>query len=255
MLEFGHKIAEKHNSHDLFADDGGEIERTAPLLKGLDDLSNAEKLKMEKEMLGFYISGHPLDKYRDTVECFTTCTIGKLSELKDGTEVTVGGIIAAIKTMIDKKGNQMAFATLEDYSGQSELIIFSSCYETGKEFIDIDKMVIMSGRVSTREGEAAKIIVTEALPMEKLTERFNCQLVIKIGSDCSDKTIDRALESLTEYKGPAPVLLAARENGSEVYIKSDKYAVNINFELLNRLKELLGEQGAYLRPLNKKETV
>ncbi len=253
MLEFGHKIAEKHNSHDLFADSGGAIERTAPVLKQLDEFSNSEKLKMEKEMLGFYISGHPLDTYRDTIECFTTCRIGNLSQVKDGSEVTVGGIIAAIKTMIDKKGNQMAFATLEDYSGTTELIIFSSCYEKNKEFIDIEKMVLMSGKVSTREGEAAKIICTEALPIEKLTERFNCQLVIKIDADCSDTTIDRALESLTEYKGPSPVLLAARENGSEVYIKSEKYAVAINFALLNRLKELLGENGAYLRPLNKKE--
>ena len=255
MLEFGHKIAEKHSSHDLFADSGGSIERTAPQLKDIPDLSNAEKLKMEKEMLGFYISGHPLDKYRETVACFTTCTIGNLSQVKDGSEVTVGGIIVAIKTMLDKKGNQMAFATLEDYSGATELIIFSSCYEKNKEFIDVDKMVLMSGKVSTREGEAAKIIVSEAMAMEKLTERFNCQLVIKIGTDCSDTTIDRALESLTEYSGPSPVLLAARENGSEVYIKSEKYSVNINFTLLNRLKELLGENSAYLRPLNKKETV
>ena len=255
MLEYGHKIAEKHSSHDLFADSGGAIVRTAPQLKDLPELSNAEKLKMEKEMLGFYISGHPLDKYRETVACFTTCTIGNLSQIKDGTDVTVGGIIVAIKTMLDKKGNQMAFATLEDYSGATELIIFSSCYEKSKEIIDVDKMVLMSGKVSTREGEAAKIIVSEAMAMDKLTERFNCQLVIKIGTDCSDTTIDRALESLTEYQGPSPVLLAARENGSEVYIKSEKYSVNINFTLLNRLKELLGENSAYLRPLNKKENV
>ncbi len=91
------------------------------------------------------------------------------------------------------------------------------------------------------------------MPLEKLTERFNCQLVIKIDSDCTDKTIDMALESLEKYKGNAPVLLAARENGSEVYIKSEKYSVNLDFTLLNALKEILGESAAYLRPLNKKE--
>jgi hypothetical protein len=114
-------------------------------------------------------------------------------------------------------------------------------------------MVLITGRVSTREGEAAKVIGSEVLPLDKLTERFNCQLVIKIDADCSDNTIDRALTSLENSRGNTPVLLAARENGSEVYIKSDKYAVNLDFSLLNSLKELLGESGAYLRPLNKKE--
>ena len=253
MLEFGHKVAEKQNSHDLFADSGGTIERIAPQLPQIEEWSNSHKLASEKEMLGFYVSGHPLDKYRDTLSCFTTCQLGNLSQVTDGMEVTVGGIISVVKTMLDKKGNMMAFATLEDYTGSTELIIFSSCYETSKEFIAEEKMVLMVGRVSTREGEAAKVIVNEALPMEKLTERFSCQLVIKVNSDCSDTTIDQALESLNKYKGNAPVLFAARENGSEVYIKSAKYTVNIDFKLLNQLKELLGESGAYLRPLKKKE--
>ncbi|KAA3634244.1 MAG: DNA polymerase III subunit alpha [Calditrichaeota bacterium] len=253
MIEYAHKVAEKHNSHDLFADSGGAIDRVAPKLADIEEWKNSKKLAMEKAMLGFYVSGHPLDKYRETLNCFTTCQLGRLSSITDGTEVTVGGIITSIKTMLDKKGNQMAFATIEDYTGSTELIIFSSCYETSKEFIADERMVLMVGRVSTREGEAPKVIVNEALALENLTERFNCQLVIKVDSDCSDTIIDSALESLERYKGAAPVLLAARENGSEVYIRSEKYAVNIDFELLNHLKELLGETGAYLRPLNKKE--
>ena len=169
----------------------------------------------------------------------------------DGREVTVGGIIASVKQMTDKKGNAMAFATLEDYSGKVELILFSSCYEKCKENVEIDKMVIVTGRVSTREEEAAKIIGNEVLPLEKLTERFNCQLVIKINADRGDTTIDSVVSSLEQHKGNTPVLIAARENGSEVYIKSKRYSVKIDFELLNDLKELLGESEAYLRPMNK----
>ena len=89
--------------------------------------------------------------------------------------------------------------------------------------------------------------------MEQLTERFSCQLVIKIDRHCSDNKIDEALASLEHYKGDSPVLIAAQENGSEVYIRSKKYSVNPDFALLNNLKELLGESAAYLRKLSMKE--
>lgn len=253
MLEYGHKVSVTQNSHDLFADDAGAISRVAPELNQIDDWSASKKLANEKTILGFYISGHPLDKYRDELKYFTTCHIGDLSLASDGREVTIGGILTAVKTMLDKKSNMMAFATLEDYTGSVELIIFSSCYDMCKEYITEERMVLITGRVSTREGEAAKVIASEVLPLEQLTEKFNCQLVIKIGAECPDNTIDEALASLENSKGNTPVLLAAQENGSEVYIKSDKYAVNLDFSLLNNLKELLGESGAYLRPLNKKE--
>jgi hypothetical protein len=90
--------------------------------------------------------------------------------------------------------------------------------------------------------------------MAALTERFNCQLVIKIDADCTDQTIDHVLSSLTEYQGPAPVLLAARDNGSEYYIRSRKYKVKLDFQLLDSLKDLLGESKAYLRPIEEKQT-
>ena len=154
--------------------------------------------------------------------------------------------------MVDKRGNMMAFVTLEDFSGQTELIIFSDCFEKSKEYLVADRMVLISGRVSTREEERPKVICSELIPLEKLTEQFNCQLVIKLSPDCAEETIERALTTLEQFRGKVPVLLVARENGSEVYIKSSRYAVTMDFELLNRLKELLGDHAAYLRPVGLK---
>lgn len=253
MLEFGHRVAVIDSSHDLFAGSTGEVERVSPKLPEIDEWPNSKKLTNEKASLGYYVSGHPLDKFRNELNNFTTYRIGNIPQSADGKEVTVAGIISTVKTMLDKKGNMMAFISIEDYSGSVELIVFSSCFEKSNEYIKEDRMILVSGRVATREGEAAKIITSDILPLEKLTERFNCQLVIKIDADCSDKKIESILASLEEYKGNTPVLLAASENGNEVYIRSGKYAVNLDFELLNRLKEMLGESGAYLRPLDKKE--
>jgi len=252
MLEFGHRVFEISNTHDLFAGTSVEIERVAPKLPDIKEWSTSEKLTREKTMLGFYISGHPLDKYRDELALFTTSSSAGLVQVPDGREVTVGGIIAAVKKMVDKKGNMMAFATLEDFSGGVELILFSDCFEKAKDCVEVDNMVLVTGRVNTREGEAAKIIGNEVMPLEKLTERFNCQLVIKFDENCSEKNIDKALASLAKNRGNVPVLLETRENGSVVYIKSNKYAVNLDFKLLNSLKELLGDSAAYLRPMGVK---
>ncbi len=186
MLEFGHKVNENSSSHDLFADGGGEIERVSPELKDIPEWSNSEKLAQEKLMLGYYVSGHPLDKYRDELGCFTSHRIGDLSQVPDDREVTIGGIVATVKTNIDKRGNTMAFVTVEDYSGSVELIFFSDCYDKSKEDTVTEKMVLVTGRIATREGEAPKIIASDLYPMEKLTERFSCQLVIKIDRHCSD---------------------------------------------------------------------
>ncbi len=252
-LDFGHRVAAKDSSHDLFAAAGKEIKRTAPPLPDIDEWSNTEMLAKEKDMLGFFVSGHPLDRYRDELGSFTSYTTMALSDAPDGREVTAGGILTATKTMIDKKGNMMAFATLEDFTGSVELILFSDCYEKSRESVAVDRMVLVTGKVNTREGEAPKIVCSEVLGLEKLTERFNCQLVIKVDSGCPEATIESALAILDDFQGTAPVLLAARDNGSEVYIRSNRYHVNPNFELLNHLKKILGETSAYLRPLRRRE--
>jgi DNA polymerase-3 subunit alpha len=249
MLEFGRAIYQNSGLNDLFTGAGMKVERVPPKLPDITEWSSSEMLTQEKSILGFYISGHPLDKYRETLSSFSDCTAAGMSEVADGREVTLGGIIVAFKTMVDKKGNLMAFATMEDFSGTVELILFSDCYAKSSEVVKVDRMVLVTGRVSTREGEAAKLLGSELLALENLTERYKCQLVIKIDTDCSEKQIQNTLATLEDFRGNVPVLLAARENGSEIYIRSKKYAVNLDFDLLNRLKELLGDSGAYLRPL------
>jgi DNA polymerase-3 subunit alpha len=253
-LEYGHKVMAQSDTHDLFAGAGMTIQRTEPKLPEVPLWTSPEELAHEKEALGFWISGHPLDRYRDELASFTTTSAAGLEQVVDGREVTLGGVVAQVKRMPDKRGNMMAFTTLEDFSGQTELIIFSDCYEQSKQDLVVERMVLVSGRVSTREGERPKVICSEVLPLEKLTERFNCQLVIKLDSDCAEKTIERALAALDQYRGQVPVLLAARENGSEVYIKSRRYSVKMDFELLNLLKELLGDSSAYLRPVGPRES-
>ena len=249
LLELGHKVAAMSSTHDLFAADGARVERVAPALPEVAEWSNSQRLALEKQMLGFYVSGHPLEQYRDELIAFTTGSAASLVGAVDGREVTVGGIVSQVKTMQDKKGNTMAFITLEDFTGAVEMILFSDCYEKHKELAHADSMVLATGRVSTREGEAPKILATELVGLEHLTERFDCQLVIRIDENYSEETLDSVLAGLENHPGNIPVLIAARENGQDVYIRSRKFAVRPDRELLEAVKARLGESNAFLRPL------
>lgn len=250
MLDYGAKVQQKSDSHDLFAETGS-ISRSSPRLPAIEPWNLHERLSKEKEVLGFYLTGHPLDRYRDELPLFTTTNTEGLAQIQDGKEATLGGIVVSVKQKLDKRGNTMAFVTLEDYAGAVELIVFADCYGKNKEVVEVDRMLLVTGKVSTREGEAPKLVVNEILPLEKLTEKYNCQLVIKLGADCTESMIERTLSSLEQHRGTAPVLFAARENGSEVYVRARKYSVALDFSLLNSLKELLGDSAAFVRPLGK----
>lgn len=253
MLEFGQKVAEQSNTVDLFASASGVVDRVAPKLPAIDEWTQTDKLAKEKETLGFYVSGHPLDAFRTELKEFTTCSSEGLENARDGWEVTMGGIMKNVKKLTDKKGNLMAFVVLEDYAGGTEVIVFSKVFEAFKEYVADGVMVLVSGKISTRDGKAANLLANEIMPLEHLTERFNCQLVIKINESCTENKLERVLSLLEENQGPDPVLFSARQNGSEVFIRSKKYAVSANFDLLSRLKEIVGDSEAYLRPLGTKE--
>jgi len=251
MLEFGQKVQTASSTADLFAESGGIITRKEPDLPEVADWSVSKRLAAEKEMLGFYVSGHPLDRFRSELVAFGTVDTISLANVKDGREVRQGGIISNIKLMNDKRGNRMAFVTLEDFKGTTEMIIFSDCYEKGKDHIFEDNIVMMQGRVSTREGEAPKVIVNDLYPLDSLSERFDCQLVIKLDEETPERKLVAVENVLGKNLGKTPVIFAARRNGDEYFIRSKRFAVAPNQKLLLKLKEILGDSSVYLQPPNK----
>ncbi len=250
MLEFGQKVQTSSPTNDLFAA-GGKIDRKEPEMSDSDDWSITKKLSGEKEVLGFYVSGHPLDRFRSELAAFGTVDTEKLTTVSDGREVRLGGIISAVKLMNDKRGNRMAFVTIEDFKGHVELIIFSDSYEKGKSYIHEDEIIMLKGRVSTREEEAPKIIVNDLFPLDSLAEQFNCQLVIRIDENTSERKLTAIQNALGKNKGKTPVMIAARQNGDEYLIKSNRFVIEPKRDLLIKLKEILGDSSVFLQPLDK----
>ena len=127
--------------------------------------SESEKLTREKSVLGFYVSGHPLLKYEMEVEAFSTASLGNPSVVKSGSTVRVCGIVSSIKTKFDKKGNKMAFVTIEDFSGKGEGIVFSKVYQQCLSSPVEEAMIMIIGSAE-QNGDSLRILVNEIYPME-----------------------------------------------------------------------------------------
>ncbi|MBQ6948259.1 MAG: DNA polymerase III subunit alpha, partial [Firmicutes bacterium] len=129
-------------------------------------------LSMEKEMLGVYLTSHPLDDVADKIESLTTITAEDLAhaeenpEIRDGMEVVMAGIITHKKTMITKKGTMMAFIQVEDLYGEVEVIVFPNVYEQGKAWIREDGIIVVKGTVNFKEDEAPKVLANKIYDLQ-----------------------------------------------------------------------------------------
>ncbi len=140
---------------------------TAPTLKlkAAEEISEKDKLAWEKELLGLYVSGHPLDKFRTKFEGAGQ-KIKSARELKDGAPIVVGGIIEEVKLITTKRGDRMAFMRLADFTDTIETVVFSDMYLKYRDLLEVDKCVAIKGKVSYR-GDDPSIIVEALKPLEE----------------------------------------------------------------------------------------
>ncbi len=145
------------------------------VLPPLSDLPLRQRLAMEREMSGVYITGHPLDDYRPQLAqfTFTTADLDDLDEQEDhglsldGRYVEMAGILAEVKGKSTKKGAYMGFLTLEDLSGQIECLVFPKVYEKYQGMLATDDIVVLTGKLSIREEESPKLLVDKCVPLEE----------------------------------------------------------------------------------------
>ena len=147
---------------DQGAPDGG---LTLPL-RDIPEISNREKLDFEKELVGFYVSGHPMDLFNNDIDSFATCRLSGVPSLKDNQDVTILGVISKIITKVDRNGNSMAFVELSDHDATVEVVFFSRTYDQCRAKILPDQFVVVKGRVNRRNDEN-KVIANELREIEE----------------------------------------------------------------------------------------
>ena len=162
---------------DMAFDDAPVIEETRTL-PDIDDYPLRQRLALEKEISGVYITGHPLDDYRETLKklSFSTLQLENLEEREehglemDGMLVEMGGILTEVKGKATKKGAYMGFITLEDLTGQIECLVFPKVYEKYQGLMAVDDLVVLTGKLSIREEEAPKLLVDALVPLDSWEE-------------------------------------------------------------------------------------
>lgn len=222
------------------------VEQLVDRLPDIPEFSYKERLALEKEMLGMYITGHPLEQYRPLLERMKRLTrCAELGELGDGKPVTVGGIVAAMRTIYTKKGLPMAFLTLEDLTGSVEVIVFSDLYQRRSELIQEDNLLIIKGKTDLKEEENAKIIAEaiSALPREPK------QMYLKVRAGQPMESLLDLKRVLQEHRGGMPVYLYF-ENKKKMILLSEDYWVEDNPALQEKLLKLLGPGTVKCQELN-----
>jgi DNA polymerase-3 subunit alpha len=246
---YGQAIQEdkKRGQTSLF-DLGGETRVVpVPKLVEIPEWPRSEILSKEKEMLGFYVSGHPLTRYEEELKTFSTRNTQTIEEAKDGEELYIGGIITNVKTSVDRKKKQMGFATLEDFLGTVEVVIFSDCYEQNRRLIRADSMILVKGRASTKEGEKVKVVASDIIGLSKVYQKLTPFLhVLLVSSGESQDIVSELKEVLSAHPGKSPVVLHVRSDHEELRMRLKKTDVEVSGELLDKLKCLCGEKNVYV---------
>ena len=236
----------------LFDIDDESIVADTPTLPVARPWSESEALLHEKEMLGFYVSGHPLKKYEEEVNIFSTVSLGDLKSMIDGKTVRVAGIINEVKQILDRKGNPMAFVSFEDFTGSTELLIFSETYAKYREFIQKDAIVIVIGRISYRDQDEPKIMVEDVFPINEVHERFTRNITIVMNISEIEEPSIRSISTLFDKnKGRCPVYIRLKgPDDWNCLIKSKKYLVNPGNPFIERLANIVGKDNIEIQARN-----
>lgn len=208
-----------------------------------EPMSKKEKLYWEKKILGFYVSGHPLDEYKDFVDKYVSSKIfDNNPNIYDGKTVSMCGVVNRVKKMLTKKGDSMGYATIEDFDGEFECVVFPSVWESKAHFLIKDKIVKIVGRVQVTERNI-KILVQDIRDMEQLkTSRYGGKLHIYIDEIHESRYVSRSLmEILQSNSGEIPVYLHL-EKEKQVIEMNKEYWIDYTDYAESELKKLLGEK-------------
>ncbi len=209
----------------------------------LDDWPEAELLVMEKEVLGFYISSHPLERHRETLARFMTVPEDGLDALEEDEEVVIGGLITAAKQHVTSKGSKMAFVTVDGGRESYEITVFPDTYEEKSDLIQADLVVFFAGRLNVRNGERG-VIATNVVKVEDAEKVFTRALHLRLDTaSLSEDTVVRLAETLGAREGTCDVYLHCMlGNDAEVMVlATDICRVMPSAELKHEVEELIGE--------------
>jgi DNA polymerase III subunit alpha len=214
-------------------------------LPNVPDWDEHTRLAAEKEILGFFITGHPLEKYKDKLEDFRALTTEEICGLKTSTgkdEIYSGGVIANLRVLKSKKGEFYALAQLEDLSGCVDMLVFPEAYRRLAEKVKLEVPVLIRGGVRVEEGSNPKLTVSEIIPLEDAKPKLPRSLRIRIPLESATEfTVDALHALFRDRQGEAKVLFDVERQGDfMVVMEAGSYNVQPDRNFIARVEELCG---------------
>jgi DNA polymerase-3 subunit alpha len=235
----------QHGLFGVFADDSGK-QQSADKLPAIPDWDEHQRLAAEKEVLGFFITGHPLEKYKDKIADFRALDTEAISNMKQGTgkdEIYAAGMITNIKVQKSKKGDLYANGVLEDMTGAVDIIVFPEAYKRLTEKVKLEVPVLIKASVRVEEGANPKLAIGDIIPLDTAKPKLPRAIRIRVSAAEANETQVDALQAICrERKGDAKVMFDVERDGDfMVVMEPDGYNVLPDRAFIAQVEDLLGK--------------
>src|SRR5438128_1995167 len=234
----------QHGLFGVFQEE--EVQNHIDRLPETPDWDEHQRLAAEKEILGFFITGHPLEKYREKLEDLRALNTQEISAMKSSTgkdeNITTAGMITNLRVLKSKKGDFYAQGSLEDMAGSIDMLVFPQAYRKLQEKVRLQVHVLIRGGVRIEEGANPKLTVNDILPLEEAKVPLPKSLRIRIQvENAEDVTVDQLHSLCRERKGEAKVLFDVERQGDfMVVMEAEDYNVQPDRNFIARVEELCG---------------
>lgn len=241
-----------------------EVEEAAARLPETENFAKDTLISMEKEMLGVYISDHPLKEYEEQIGKLIDVTAEDLAHVADqeetgeapasgtmvfdGMRATMAGIVSHKKNLVTKNNKMMAFVDMEDLYGNVEVVVFPNVYDRCSQMIKEDSLIVVKGTINFKEGEVPKLLANEVLDLREMSQGAKLAaknvVKIKIPQDM-ENGLEQIKEVLSQNRGETPVLIYLGNTGKAMKTKPDLW-VNADSAFRQQVTALIGEENLKL---------
>lgn len=209
-----------------------------------------EILRDEKDLLGFYVTGHPLAEFEDVIKTYSTHSTAHLGALSRDSGVKIGGIIESVSVKQSKKGDNYAIIRLEDLEGVMECCVFSKTYDRTKELLKENSPVFIEGIIDSNGGEKGRLIANDLVPLKDVTALYTKEIHVWMHeASTSREDLTSFLNICKNHPGKTQVVLCVKCAGGEIaYIECpDKLNVTTTSEFIQSVHEIFGENSIHLK--------
>jgi DNA polymerase III subunit alpha len=240
-MERGQKFQRSHTTaqHGLFLGGG---ETAEPGLPDLDEWPEHELLAAEFATLGFYISGHPLSKHASRLKELNAVELSSVEGRRNGSEITVAGIVVAMRAMRSRKGDRWAILTLQDMTGVMEVLAFPESFARLETVLKSGEPLLLRGRVNVEEG-AARVMVQEAKSLDQVAPGApgSAQIRVRVELGAMDEyTLDRLKELFARSPGSCPISFDLQDPDGSVATLRSNQRVRLDDKLVDAVRQMCG---------------